>query len=781
MTDKKDTAKRRGRKKKDLAPPPLPCSPKGNSQESNIVKDTSQLDTPLSFPPPSEEMLKGRSEREKESDEGFDIAKPLRPLSSLPPFLISLSSEAPVSLGAEGKAKEEPFPITPPSENTIHFLKEDTLVSSEEELSVIQVVASDIPPLLFLEEKRGAKEIEEEIVLNLSDMRLSDMDKGDINQNSVREKIARCYFEAIKCLNKKTKSRVKRALCSIFPNFYSLLLSRSPSGNDIAKEGVTNKEEKEMVEEIDIILENIKCSVKSVEKRVYSLTLMDIDCIIQNANERVYSILKIKKFAFSCLYSVINLEYASLMFWEFYRMEYICSDLGGKSFYYFKDHGWYSKGALKKVKDAIGNFCGDILEFMDKFLDESDLDVVKKSLKKLIKKLPSMSFQDRVFKECCRLFNDVDFIDKINQDYSLLRFEDGVYDLSLGKVRKGRVDDYKILSTKTFYELSYLIPSKSNQEHARGELKELLEKVFPIPNIRKYFVRFISSCLKGGNNDKVFCIWTGLGDNGKSIMIKLIEKCFGEYSVHLPTTLITRKRASSEAATPELARMEGRLIAFLQEPNDGDRIHNGTLKELTGDDKMYVRKLFEEGRDIPIKAKIIFVVNKVCNIFSTDKATWNRIKVIPFMSTFVDFCAFPKGREGKENKLDNEKFIYLKDTTYKEKLDYLAPVFIHMLVEEYKKYELCGLEEPEEITKASENLRRSNDPVKQFVDERVIRDVGGEAAISVRNLYENFKEWYQETFPSGRVINFERFKQDIVKYDLEINSVNLIIGIDLGY
>lgn len=51
-------------------------------------------------------------------------------------------------------------------------------------------------------------------------------------------------------------------------------------------------------------------------------------------------------------------------------------------------------------------------------------------------------------------------------------------------------------------------------------------------------MRFVSSCLEGRNANKVFSIWSGSGDNGKTVMVSLIEQAFGDYAVKMPTSLL---------------------------------------------------------------------------------------------------------------------------------------------------------------------------------------------------------------------------------------------------
>ena len=91
--------------------------------------------------------------------------------------------------------------------------------------------------------------------------------------------------------------------------------------------------------------------------------------------------------------------------------------------------------------------------------------------------------------------------------------------------------------------------------------------------------------------------WSGEGDNGKSVTQSIFEQMLGEYAIKLPTSLITGKRTQSSAACPELARSgNGVRWAVIQEPEHKDIINIGILKELSGNDTFYARKLHQNGK-----------------------------------------------------------------------------------------------------------------------------------------------------------------------------------------
>ena len=75
------------------------------------------------------------------------------------------------------------------------------------------------------------------------------------------------------------------------------------------------------------------------------------------------------------------------------------------------------------------------------------------------------------------------------------------------------------------------------------------------------------------------------------------------------------------------------------EPNEDEMVNSGIFKTLTGNDKYYARDLYESGRqakEYRPMFKFVFICNKLPKLRYSDQATWNRIRVIPFESTFVD-------------------------------------------------------------------------------------------------------------------------------------------------
>ena len=126
---------------------------------------------------------------------------------------------------------------------------------------------------------------------------------------------------------------------------------------------------------------------------------------------------------------------------------------------------------------------------------------------------------------------------------------------------------------------------------------------------REYTLKLIASCLAGHTSDEKFHIWTGTASNGKSKFIELISESLGEYAFSVPISLLTHKRSSSGTANPELARGKGKRFGYLQEPDKGDEINVGLMKEITGGDKLTARKLFGDVFEFKPQFKLVLCCN----------------------------------------------------------------------------------------------------------------------------------------------------------------------------
>lgn len=429
-------------------------------------------------------------------------------------------------------------------------------------------------------------------------------------------------------------------------------------------------------------------------------------------------------------YDVANVVHAM------YKHSFVCASVKYGKWYVFKNHRWNEtdRGFLLRQKFStelvveyrkLANFYKDK---RTNCKEDEDKELKSKFDKcnKLIELVKSTSFKDKVLQECIELFYDSSFLNKLDSNVNLIAFENGVYDLHRKIFRDGLPDDYISFSTKVDYT-----PFDHTDENSI-ELSRFIEKVMPLPDVRKYILTLLASFLNGKNDQQKFHIWTGSGGNGKSTLIELFEKSFGEYCGKLPITVLTQKRSGSSAASPEIARTKGKRFISLQEPEQNDQIHVGYMKELTGGDIIMARALYSEPVEFKPQFHIILACNELPTIPSTDGGTWRRLRVVDFPSKFVD------------NPVNKNEFK--KDSNLQEKMIIWKSVFISLLIEIYNDYSENGITEPDIVKKFTKEYQKSSDNIMEYLDDHIEITKNQNDSILLTTIMNDFREWYRTMY-----------------------------------
>lgn len=433
-----------------------------------------------------------------------------------------------------------------------------------------------------------------------------------------------------------------------------------------------------------------------------------------------------------------------------YESVYVCASIQHNTWYEFHNHCWRELdegiNLRKKISEELVEKMLQTKDRVDrdyKYAQQIDDEKKQKMLKDrikvildLIQKLKSANYKNNIMKEATEVFYTPRFMEKLDANPYLIAFQNGVYDLKHHTFRDGQPQDYLSAKLPIHYrkELTIDHPEIKN-------VQDFFVKMFPDTGVREFFLRMSSEVFVGGNHRKFFQIWTGDGDNGKSVTQSLFEKMLGPYSIKLPTSLITGKRTQSSQACPEIARAgNGARLAMLQEPEQTDIINTGILKELSGNDTMFVRGLYQKGRDITPMFKLVLICNEPPKIPNNDKATWNRVRVIPFESTFTDDAP-----ESFEEQLRLKKFP--KDKDFADKIPAMLEPFAWLLLYTFKHHGLKPLREPEKVRLATQSYKKKNDTYKQFMEEFIIDNPEGR--VDLRILYSTFKDWFRESMANS--------------------------------
>ena len=293
-------------------------------------------------------------------------------------------------------------------------------------------------------------------------------------------------------------------------------------------------------------------------------------------------------------------------------------------------------------------------------------------------------------------------------------------------LKDGKMD---LITGGTFYEVkeAFGFGKDEEPEEEVKEIYDFFDQVFPQKAVREYILLLLSSFLGGTTRDEKFHIWTGVGGNGKSKLLELIEFALGDYSCKLSHTVLTRKQSGSSNASPDIEQTKGKRLASIQETEQDDIMNVGRMKELSGGDKIYARGLFKDPIQFKPQFKMILLCNELPKINADDNGTWRRIRVVKFVSKFVD-----------NPKNENE---YPIDPLLSEKIYKWKEALMYILLQKYKKYKKYGLKEPEEVLEVTRDYQRVSDLYNDFITDSITKDE--KSHIGLNELYRVFKEWFR--------------------------------------
>jgi P4 family phage/plasmid primase-like protien len=449
-----------------------------------------------------------------------------------------------------------------------------------------------------------------------------------------------------------------------------------------------------------------------------------------------------------------------------YRHEFRCtppkkgSTATAFEWYQYEDHAWRSLMTWTALRTRLGNEVRNVylaadVKILEREMAATDqtererLQAQLKNIRKIESQLQTTGFKECVMKEATDKFYDEEFLKYMNQDPTHVGFSNGVLELRAigtdGKphisFRPGRPDDCISFQMGRgavgLDSIPYIPydPAKPAPEHL--ELLDFFTKIYPDPVLREYCLTLYSACLEGANHEQKFYIMSGAGGNGKTKIIDLMGRTFGEYQDSLSATALTRKRADAGNANPEFIDLKNKRFVGMVEPEEGEKINTSLMKQLSGQDMLKVRGLYKSQEGFVFTARIFMSANTLPGVSSMDNGTWRRIMVIPHVATFVE--------EGKPT--NPAAHIHPRDPLLDVKINRWRPYFASLLAWYYENHYLKhGLAPPPQVTAASTQYKEENDSFAAFCQESLVKEAGAE--VKENDVYACYKNWCK--YSSGK-------------------------------
>ncbi len=305
--------------------------------------------------------------------------------------------------------------------------------------------------------------------------------------------------------------------------------------------------------------------------------------------------------------------------------------------------------------------------------------------------------------------------DELDADPWLLNVKNGTIDLRTGELREHRRED---LITK-------LAPVEYDPDAAAPAWAAFLERVLPGEELGGFIQRAVGYSLTGDTSEQSMFINHGAGNNGKSTFQEALAAALGDYAMRAPTEMLMVRRTGG--VPNDVARLKGARFVTASETEEGRRLAESLVKDLTGQDTITARFMRAEFFDFKPTHKLWLSTNHKPEIRGTDNAIWRRIRLVPFNVRIGD------------DEIDRE---------LPEKLRAELPGILAWAVRGCLDWQRRGgLGEPDEVREATEDYRAEMDVLASFIDDCCA--VYPEARATSKALYEAYTTWCEENRESA--------------------------------
>lgn len=299
----------------------------------------------------------------------------------------------------------------------------------------------------------------------------------------------------------------------------------------------------------------------------------------------------------------------------------------------------------------------------------------------------------------------------INADAFLFNARNGTLDLRTGEIRP---HDPRDMITKC-------AGTDIDPDATSTTWTEFLEVVLPDTDVRSYLGRLFGLAMLGEIREHTLPILTGTGGNGKSVMVETVLAAFGDYGLTVDPKLIIRTK--SERHGTFLADLHGARLVLTSETDEGDRLAAGTVKTLTGGDRIRANRMRSDPFEFTPSHSLLMVTNHTPKVSGDDQALWRRLRIVPFDVVVP------------EEDRDTELPARLK-------ADHLQAVLAWCLAG-WLDYQRHGMATPAAVQLRTNAYQTESDPLGQFLDAQcVIRD---DVNVMAGALFEHYSMWALKT------------------------------------
>lgn len=297
--------------------------------------------------------------------------------------------------------------------------------------------------------------------------------------------------------------------------------------------------------------------------------------------------------------------------------------------------------------------------------------------------------------------------DELDQDPWLLNLHNGSLNLNLGLLQEHSQGDLITKLAGTHFDAGAGCPM----------WLQFLDQIMDSnQSLVSFLQRAVGYTLTGQTREQVLFFLYGTGANGKTTFLNVITALMGEYAKPLRADALMARAGSAEPY--ELATLKGARLVPTSEIMPGRSVAEGLVKQITGEDVIKARHLYQDFFEFKPEFKIWLAANEKPTIRGQDYAIWRRIMLIPFAVTIP------------EDQRDKELTARLLGE---------LPGILNWALEGCRQWQESGLQPPDEVKAATGQYKDEMDLMAEFLEERCI--CHEDFSIPVSKLYSKYCEW----------------------------------------
>lgn len=339
-----------------------------------------------------------------------------------------------------------------------------------------------------------------------------------------------------------------------------------------------------------------------------------------------------------------------------------------------------------------------------------------------------------------------------NQVHDRFNFLNGSFDFNTFSMDVHRWNDYS----------SVFSPFEYQPDTEKPLFDKFLDDIFSgDTDLINWMQIFLGSCMIGGENrNKIFPVWYGNGDNGKSTLVNIITAIFGDYAHVI--------RADALAAVGnrefrfDLAGLPGKRLVVAHEGRQGAKLNTSMVNQMTGNDLLICERKGRESFTFKPSFKMILLTNHKPVIHETTVAIWNRVKLVPFLNSI------PKEKQDRDlsRKIIEQEGAavitwLLEGARIWKENDYYIP-------------------ECDAISGATEQYREDENVLGEWVESYCIPVDDYSLGSSVTELYNDFKEKTSTYMRRSEFVKelermgFKKMKYQTINFNLALRQFDAV-------